>query len=87
MYKRIVMFLLVAVTLVLAACGNDNKENSDGGDEDAKGLDTRILTIALAAAISLIIPETITDIIGLAIVIVIFALNIIKSRKEKVSPA
>lgn len=40
-----------------------------------------------AAAISLIIPETITDIIGLAIVIVIFALNIIKSRKEKVSPA
>ena len=38
-----------------------------------------------AAAISLIIPETITDIIGLAIVIVIFALNIIKSRKEKVS--
>ena len=87
MYKRIVMFLLVAVTLVLAACGNDNKESSDGGDEDAKGLDTRILTIALAAAISLIIPETITDIIGLAIVIVIFALNIIKSRKEKVSPA
>lgn len=46
MYKRIVMFLLVAVTLVLAACGNDNKESSDGGDEDAKGLDTRILTIA-----------------------------------------
>ena len=40
-----------------------------------------------AAAISLIIPETITDIIGLAIVIVIFALNIIKSRKEKVSLA
>lgn len=39
-----------------------------------------------AAAISLIIPETITDIIGLAFVIVIFALNIIKSRK-KVSPA
>lgn len=43
--------------------------------------------LALAAAISLIIPETITDIIGLAIVIVIFALNIIKSRKEKVSLA
>lgn len=46
MYKRIVMFLLVAVTLVLAACGNDNKESSDGGDKDTKGLDTRILTIA-----------------------------------------
>ncbi|CAD2076031.1 C4-dicarboxylate ABC transporter [Phocicoccus schoeneichii] len=46
MYKRIVMFLLVAVTLVLVACGNDNKESSDGGDKDTKGLDTRILTIA-----------------------------------------
>lgn len=46
MYKRIVMFLLVAVTLVLAACSNDNKESSDGGDKDTKGLDTRILTIA-----------------------------------------
>ncbi|CAD2076926.1 TRAP transporter permease [Phocicoccus pinnipedialis] len=39
-----------------------------------------------AAALSLIIPETITDIIGLAVVIIVFVLNIIKSKKEKMLP-
>lgn len=40
-----------------------------------------------AAAISLIIPETVTDIVGLVLVFIVFIVNIMKAKREKSSLA